>query len=157
MINQSPENQLKSNLDEIFKTDSIADRVKLLDVFFEKVLQDFKAPVLEKAIEILIKRKGNIGLAELETHLNTSRRNLLRHFKLYLGCSFRDFKSVLKFRIALEHGTQGTKKMSDIAYDSNYFDQSDLIKGFKSKTNETPKNLLKDITPLTKKLLWKFN
>lgn len=154
---QDPVGLFKSYLDEIFASDSIASRLELLDDFFGKMLQDFKAPVLEKAIELLMNRKGNIDLSELEILLDTNRRSILRYFKLHLGCSFRDFKTVLKFRIALKQGVLGTKKLSDLAYDSNYFDQSDLIKGFKSKSNETPGKLLKKITPVTEKLLWTFN
>jgi AraC-like DNA-binding protein len=131
--------------------------VSQLDVLFESLYRDFDAPIVEKSVEIIIKRKGDIYLNELAEVLNISRRTILRNFKAHLNCSFQDFKNVVKFRKAIEHNNQKStyNKLSDLAYDLNYYDQSDLIKTFKSMTNETPKRMLAAISPLSNKLIWK--
>lgn len=150
------DNPFERNLKSVFKTIALSDRVKLLDKLFGDIYQAFNMPILERAIDMTIDQKGNLTLNELSTILKVSRRTLLRYFKLHLGFSFQAFKAVVKFRAALEQGSQEKGSMSKLAYDSNFYDQSDLIKGFKSKSNETPKKLFKDLTILRNKLIWKL-
>lgn len=147
------------DISEVFSEKDDLDRVKRLDEMFEKRYQDFDAPIIKAAIAIIIKKKGDIFLNDLSALLNTSRRTILRNFRSHLNCSFQEFKHVVKFRKAMEYHHQETQslKLSDLAYELNYYDQSDLIKAFKAMTNETPKKLLAKIAPLSEKLLWKHD
>ena len=145
-------------LNEVFEAKDEANRVQKLDEIFERLHQDFHAPVINRAVEIIINRRGDVYLNELAELLNTSRRTILRNFRAHLNCSFQDFKNVVKFRKAVEQNNQNTRsnKLSDLAYDLNYYDQSDFIKAFKSMTNETPKKLLPQVRPVSEKLVWKY-
>jgi len=148
----------KDDLNEVFTLRDMSNRVSKLDEMFEKSYQDFDQPILKHVVDIILDRKGNIYLDELTEILNISRRTIHRKFKSHLNCSFQDFKSIVKFRKTLEHGVQKTQpgKLSDLAYDFDYYDQSDLVKVFKSKTEETPKKMLADITLMSDKLIWKL-
>lgn len=149
---------LHTYLDNIFDKAVFSQKAQLLDEFFSHNYNEFKAPILKDAVAKILACKGDINLTELSAFCDVNRRTLLRHFKDHLGYSFRDFKAVVKFRTALNQGIQKGQlnKLSDLAYDANYYDQSDFIKQFKVKSKETPKQMLKTVTQVTDQLLWKI-
>lgn len=143
-------------LHRIFMADSISDKTHLLDTLFEANYKKYEASLLKKAIAVIMNCEGEIEVQELCRHLGTNRRTLLRHFKQHLGYSIREFKAVVKFRVALREGVKHTAQSSSMAFDHNYYDQSAFIKYFKAKTSDTPKKLLPSLTQVSAQLIWKL-
>lgn len=146
------------HLKRVFDTPGLLTKTRLLDELFQAIYRDFQAPILDRALSQVINSKGNISLNELCALLKVNRRTLLRYFKQHLGYSFRDFKAVVKFRTALHQGVKemNPTKLGHLAYNAHYYDQSDFIKHFKSKTNETPKRIINQLSTVTDQLFWKL-
>lgn len=84
----------------------------------------------DNSIEITeFSRKNNIGIRKLE-----------RMFNKYIGISAKAFKNLNRFQKTLNHLLyKDYDKLSDIAYDNDYFDQMHFIREFKRFTGVTPK------------------
>lgn len=155
-IIQHTENGFDEYLNSIFTADSLADKTHLLDNLFESNYQEYEASMIKCALTKIMDCEGDIDLQELCNHLGLNRRTLLRHFKQHLGYTFRDFKAVVKFRLALKQGVQHDNSPGKWGFDHNYYDQSSFIKYFKAKTNDTPKKLLSSLTQVSPQLIWKL-
>lgn len=150
---------IKQEISQIFDAKDLSDKARHLDALCRIRYQALPTQIIEKVVAQVLRLNGDIELTQLSADLKTSRRSLLRYFKQYLGCTFREFKAVVKFRTALEQGVEaeGTNKLTELAYHAGYYDQSDLIKNFRVMTNGTPKKLFKEIVKMEDEFLWKIS
>jgi AraC-like DNA-binding protein len=94
------------------------------------------------------KSDGILTVRDLQDHLNISERQLERRFKTVIGVAPRHYLKVLRFQKAVETIRSGkVEKLSDMAYDLNYSDQSHLIRHCKELSGLSPKNLQKTLQP----------
>ncbi len=91
------------------------------------------------AVQQLIRSKGNVPLKELHRQLNVTERSFERKFEQYVGISPRMFSRICRFQGSL-HQIQNReyRKLSDIAFDNGYADQSHFIRTFKEFTGLSP-------------------
>jgi AraC-like DNA-binding protein len=90
-----------------------------------------------------------LSLKKLQQTLNLSERTFQRKFEQYIGIPPRLFSKISQFQAALAQ-LRGRKffKLSDIAYDNGYADQSHFIRGFKKFTGLSPLAYIeKTLTP----------
>lgn len=95
----------------------------------------------------------HLHVEELATSLGYSTRYLNSRFKQNFGMSPKQFIKMVKFNHALKYlfDTNGEKKLSAIAYEVGYHDQSHFIRDFKSICGLTPKEVLGDFESLAHK------
>lgn len=148
----------ESNLGTIlFQEEDEIKRVNILDDFFSRTKRSFHMPKLASIVKAIIDTEGMIEVQELEKRFQTNRRTMLRWFRKYLFCSLTEMKNIVKFRTAIAKYQASHPKMSELSYESNYYDQSDFIKHFKSLTGELPKQLLEHIKEQKEQShFWKF-
>ena len=92
----------------------------------------------------------------LASTVNVSRRTLLRLFKKHLGYSIEEYISVVKFRKSLLHFQQmENPKFTEVALESDYYDQADFNHQFKYRTNMTPSKLFAKLEIMDNVLFWK--
>ncbi len=146
-----------SFLPAVYNVDDLEQKRDLLDDFFLKKYQLIQEPQLLQAIKILTSTQDIIKVDDLAVTLNLSRRTLLRKFKKHLGYSIEQYISVIKFRRALLsfQSSKTYNKLSDIALDSNYYDQADFNRQLKSRSGLTPKELFKQLNIVDDILFWK--
>lgn len=105
-------------------------------------------PILHFATHQMIKNNGDISIYELYTTLKLSERTLERKFMHHVGMSPRMFARICKFQSTLNQlNTDSYSKLTDVAYDNGFTDQSHLIKTFKEFTGLTPTDYLVLNTP----------
>lgn len=92
----------------------------------------------DKAIALIIARKGNIDIAELLELTGTGQRKLERQFQRHVGLSPKFYSRIVRLGHIFELMQQGDKTWSDLVYDSGFYDQSHFIKNFKEFTGEDP-------------------
>lgn len=142
-------------LDKVYYTQNIESKRKLLDAFFIKILNPIQDERINNAVTFLLNDSSTIQ--EVADSLRISRKTLLRLFKKHLNCTPKDFASVVKFRNALSL-YQASKKelqLTSLAYENNYYDQSDFIKHFKKTTGFNPKKFFSNISHLgTEDTFW---
>jgi AraC-like DNA-binding protein len=91
----------------------------------------------------LMQNGNTIEIAEFSRNNNIGIRKLERIFKKYIGISAKTFKSLNRFQEALNHLLYSEyDKLSDIAYENDFFDQMHFIREFKRFTGNTPKRFI---------------
>lgn len=144
-------------LQQVFSSDNLETKRDILDKFFESKLIGFVEHRLSFAINQILKTGGDISILALADELLISRRTLHRIFKAHLGFSPMEYKSIVKFRRALNiYQNRVTKtNFSSLSYAANFYDQSDLNAHFKVKTGLSPKQLFSVIETIERELYWK--
>ena len=94
---------------------------------------------MEYALSRILQSKGNISLKELNDKLCMSERNVERRFKQYVGLSPKMFSRICRFQASLTQIRNNQySRLSDIAYENEYADQSHLIRAFKEFAGVSP-------------------
>ncbi|CCH02294.1 transcriptional regulator, AraC family [Fibrella aestuarina BUZ 2] len=96
-------------------------------------------PALDYALGRIRITNGLTQLPALQQYLNLSERTFERRFEQYVGISPRLFSRICRFQSALSQlESRHYQKLSDIAFDNGYADQSHFIRSFKEFTGVTP-------------------
>ena len=146
-------------MDSVFAEKNLEKKRDFLDSFFIENYNEFNEPKIVYAVDKLMKSNGKASIEQLAKELNISRKTLLRLFKLHLDYSPREYKTIVKFRKALEAYQQQKQKnnFAALSYEADYYDQADLNKHFKKKTGMTPTELFSSLKTIEKGLYWKFD
>lgn len=134
-------------MQNILREENLEIRINLIENYWLSKLIGFKHPFLNEMITNLdINNDYSIG--ELAKKYNTSRQNLGKHFETHLCKSPSDFKRIQRFREALKSKTdkKNNTNLTSLSYDMLFYDQSHLIKDFKSLTGLSPKKFFKNLT-----------
>jgi AraC-like DNA-binding protein len=98
------------------------------------------------AIALITQSKGKLPLKELQQKLQISERGLERRFSQAIGISPKLFSRIVRFQETLDQlRTNNYDKLSDIAYENDYFDQSYFIRVFKEFTGFSPLEFKKNM------------
>ncbi len=149
----------KKCITAVFEANNESEKVRLLDTFFENCLADFNVPILEKAVDEIIISGGLAKVSELSKKLMINRKALLRLFQKHLLCSVEEYKKMVRFRQAINFSQQqnGSNTLTEIALFSQYYDQADFIRQFKSIAKESPKKVIPSISKLgNEETYWKL-
>lgn len=145
-------------LHRVFETEEMAEKRDLLDRYFLDRLLDFSEPRLYHAVDQIM-QDSEITIQNIADELKISRKTLLRLFKKHLAQSPTDFKQAVRFRKALNiyQNRTGTSNLSYLAYEAQFYDQSDLNNHFKAKTGLSPRQLFSTLHTIEKGLYWKID
>ena len=114
------------------------ERVKLLEQFLLKRYVHHHNNLIEEMVAAIDKQHQVFRIHDLAADFGTSERQIHRLFHKHIGISPKAYISLIRFRQFVQ--LLNTKKHNAIeaALESGYFDQSHLIKEFKSFTSITP-------------------
>lgn len=143
-----PFNDYKETFVSILKENDCDKKRDLIENYWLSKLKGFEHAFLNQVVADLKDYQNECSISDFAKKYNTSRQNLTKHFEVNLCKSPSDFKKIQRFRNALKNNI--TKKSNDnltsLSYDSLFYDQSHLIKDFKSLTGLTPKKFFKNIS-----------
>jgi len=106
---------------------------------------------MEFALSHIISSRGTASLEELTQKLRLSERSLERKFKEQVGISPKLFSRICRFQASLRQLTeQKHDKLSDIAFENDYADQSHFIRSFKEFAGASPLQFQKQPVPFPK-------
>jgi AraC-like DNA-binding protein len=121
--------------EQLLNTTSPADQINILSF---NVLSQIRRTGVQKdiitgyALNQIIESKGRIALKDLQKSLNISERYFERKFNQHVGISPKLFSKVCRFQASLNQlKSSHYAKLSDIAFDNGYADQSHFIRTFK--------------------------
>lgn len=98
----------------------------------------------------LVQTNGTLPLQEIQKELKVCQRTFQRKFEQQVGVSPRLFARICRFQHSLALvKANGFEKLSDIAYETGYADQSHFIRTFKEFTGLTPLEFKKSLSPST--------
>ncbi|THU39437.1 AraC family transcriptional regulator [Niastella caeni] len=103
--------------------------------------------VTQFAMAEILQGKGDISFPALHKKLQLSERTLERRFKQSIGISAKLFSRICRFQEALSQLRKNNyQKLSDIAYENGYADQSHFIRSFKEFTGVSPFDYRKQLS-----------
>jgi len=101
---------------------------------------------IKLAISTLINTKGLIQIKQLREQLYITERTFERRFAKEIGVTPKQFAKIIQFSFSLNQIQESDyTKLTNIAYENGFADQSHFIRTFKKYTGETPKEVLSRI------------
>lgn len=131
---------------EYYQIADVQERIKFLEKTFETPAHQTAYPfVLEKAIDLIESKQGNLTVNDLLTCLgdNINYKWLHRNFVRYLGLSPKKFISLQRFLFAyrdFDHYERGPLKLAAPAH--GYYDYNHFLKDFKRYLGKSPSQFL---------------
>jgi AraC-like DNA-binding protein len=124
------------------------ERVARLSEFLRAHVDDAGSEdvLVTESLQLIRKGIRSIRVPQLLKYLKVSERQFERRFVRAMGVSPHQYIRIVRFREALRlmKGNQ-FDRLSDVAYDLNYVDQSHLIKDIKAFSGYTPTGLVQTV------------
>lgn len=129
----------------ILNETELQKKCEMIENYWLTKLIGFQHPFLN---DLIVDLKNDYSITELAQKYTTSRQNINKHFESNLCKSPSDFKKIQRFREALKSHMSSKNKnnLTSLSCDMLFYDQSHLIKDFKSLTGLTPKKFFKNIS-----------
>ena len=122
------------------------ERISLIEKFLLDILQEnADVPQLVKSmVDKILQTNGNLSVKEAIQDNPGKRRNLERKFAEKVGTSPKQLCRAIRFQKALKTMLSDDKNLTNVGYESEYYDQAHFIKDFKSFTGVSPKQFYTD-------------
>jgi AraC-like DNA-binding protein len=136
--------------EKLLDTESLHQRLELINDFVLYLSRQQKEnnPRVILAANCLRQNTEADALRILQKELKISERSLQRFFEEHVGISPKLYKRVCQFNAAFQQlNSHGYSRLSDIAYDHSFADQSHFNRVFKEFTGLTPKEYLVQSAP----------
>jgi YesN/AraC family two-component response regulator len=134
--------------------------LKNLEAFLLSIYQDNNELIkMEYSIPLLYDLDFNSSIAHIAEQLGYNLKTFQRHFIKHLSCSPVEYRRIVRFRhsIASKLNTDGVKSLTEITYESAYYDHSYFIKEFKKLTGHNPVEFFKVAKQVDgEKIVWKI-
>ncbi|WP_426059258.1 DUF6597 domain-containing transcriptional factor [Hymenobacter sp. B1770] len=144
--------QAKSLAEQLTTISSVRDRVDQLAAFLRSNAVQHHARVddrIRQSLAQLTGSGGRIPLLALQRELGLSERSMQRKFKHCVGISPQLFARICRFQASLAqlHARQ-YEKLSDLAFEQEYADQSHHIRAFREFAGASPQQVQHQAQPL---------
>ncbi|MDR2273168.1 MAG: helix-turn-helix domain-containing protein [Sphingobacterium sp.] len=145
---------------DILSLQNDIEKIETIERYWLSKIRGFQHSFLETILsEMMCEENGAVTITELCEKNAISRTTLNKHFGRHICKTPSEFKKIIKFRNAVNKYSSDKAKnnLTDIAYSVDYFDQSHMIREFKSVTGFSPKVFFEKTTVLEKKQIhWLF-
>ncbi|MEO1588938.1 MAG: helix-turn-helix transcriptional regulator [Bacteroidota bacterium] len=132
---------------KILAASSTTERIAIAEQFLLKRLTDARTidEIVQSTVDTILSANGQISVNELSEKNQVNRRQLVRKFSTTIGLSPKQLSKTMRLQAALKALlTQEKAKLTELAYDNEYYDQSHFIKDFKEFTGLSPKEFYGD-------------
>jgi len=129
---------------KIFQAINTQERIGIIETFLLNRLNQNKTieNLVKTTVDALLDTNGSTSIHQILKEDLSKRRQLERNFKKQIGISPKQLGKVLRLQTALKIVLKGDQNLTNIAYESEYFDQAHFIKDFKEFIGTTPKEFL---------------
>ncbi|SEW25197.1 helix-turn-helix domain-containing protein [Chitinophaga arvensicola] len=128
--------------EKLGNTLSLAGKIDIIAAFlFQQINKSSTTTdtVTQYALSQIIASRGSIALKDLQQELQLTERSFERRFKQGVGISPKLFSRICRFQHSLAQlKSNNYTKLSDIAFENDYADQSHYIRAFKEFTGFSP-------------------
>ncbi len=139
--------QVEANIleQQMIKANGTTQRIDIIEAFLLKLLNDKTTiiNIVKSTVGVLLKSNGTKHINDILTDDISKRRQLERHFRKQIGISPKQLSKAIRLQATLNMLlNKKSETLTDIAYESDYFDQNHFIKDFKDLVGVTPKEYL---------------
>ena len=131
--------------ESLLNADTTEEMIRLLNDFIYSLITK-SAPaysLIKFATSQIAKNPSKESLALVQKELHLSERTFQRMFERNIGVAPNLYRRICQFNSAfVQLNSKRHRKLSDIAFQNGYADQSHYIRSFKEFTNITPKEYL---------------
>lgn len=119
-----------------------------VDILFHFILTQIESnkrecEIIRYATDTIMHNSNTDVLSQLLEKLSLTERTFQRIFKKYIGITPNEYRRICQHYFAFSQLKGGHyDKLTDVAYNNGYFDQSHYIRSFKEFTNTTPNEYL---------------
>jgi hypothetical protein len=141
----------------IIEAPSTTSRIEVIENFLLSKLNDPSTidNIVQSTIETLASTKGNAPINSILKNDLSKRRTLERKFSKQVGISPKQLGKIIRLQAALKSILNNTgEKFTQIAYESEYYDQAHFIKDFKEFTGTNPKEYFNDDQMILSSLIY---
>jgi len=138
-------------LSAFYKTNNNTERVLLLENFLlSRYYYKSESEVLQKPINQLMDFDKEYTIEEIAENISMNTRSFNRLFNKHVGITPISFRKIARFRHSLKNKlfSNRFKTLTEIGYESNFYDQSYFIRMYKSLTGDNPSNFFSSIEKL---------
>ncbi|UYQ91009.1 helix-turn-helix domain-containing protein [Chitinophaga horti] len=130
-------------LDEQLAAAAEGERLNILSEYLLTLVRKQQGrddPQMQYALARMVESSGMIAMKILRDEVNLTERSFERRFKQYIGMPPGLFARICRFQNSLQQlRNNDFEKLSDIAFDNDYADQSHFIRAFKEFAGCSPK------------------
>lgn len=132
---------------KILDASTTSERIETAEQFLLGLLSDSKTAdtVVHSVVETIFSANGQVSVKELSDKNHIHRRQLLRKFSSSTGLSPKQLSKMIRLQSTLKILlSKKQPKLTDLAYEGEYYDQSHFIKDFNEFTGLSPKEFYGD-------------
>jgi len=141
------ENIAKKLEQKIIQAKDVKERIDIIEKFLLERLNDKSTidTIVKTTVDVLLSTNGNASITTILKEDLSKRRQLERKFAKQIGVSPKQLGKVIRLQSALKILlNKKAESLSNIAYESEYYDQAHFIKDFKEFTGTNPKEFLEN-------------
>lgn len=138
-------------LDAFYKTSDNKKRAHLLENFLLTKYEPFsQEDAFQKVLNKLTDFENECSIEEIAQSISLNVRTFNRLFRKHLGISPVAFKKIARFRHSLKNKifSEHLKTLTEIGYESNFYDQAYFVKMYKKLTGKNPSKFFDSIEKL---------
>ncbi|HVI48665.1 MAG TPA: AraC family transcriptional regulator [Chitinophaga sp.] len=128
--------------EQLMDTESLSEQISILSSYLYQQIQRNRSKgdrTALYAVSQIISSNGAVSLRDLQRELSLTERSFERKFKQSIGMSPKLFSRICRFQASLNQMRANQfSKLSDIAFENEYADQSHFIRAFKEFAGFTP-------------------
>lgn len=136
---------------------TVEERIDAVERFLLKKLTDQLVieSIVTSTVEALSKTKGKESIQTILQDDPSKRRSMERMFSKQVGISPKQLGRIIRLQAALKLMLQNpNEKLTQVAYEAEYYDQAHFIKDFKDFTGTSPKEYLSDEQMMLSSLIY---
>lgn len=144
LFGEEPANELEQKINQATST---RERIETVEAFLLSKLTEATTidQIVKSTIDALFASKGSQSINNILKDQPSTRRSLERKFLKQVGISPKQLGKVVRLQTALKMLlNRQSESLTEIAYESEYYDQAHFIKDFKEFTGTNPKDYLND-------------
>jgi AraC-like DNA-binding protein len=146
----NPYEDFRDSIAGIFALEGDDARMPALEEYLVSKCRGFEHPFLMDFVDEMLADAGTFSIADAVDRYNITRPTLNKHFGLHIGTTPSQFRKIIRFRDAMKRHRLSIdgQNLTDISHGVDYFDQSHMVKDFKSLTKYSPKAFFSQLTTL---------